>query len=426
MAVSKLWSVTHSLKKVIDYVSNPEKTEHEYFVDGINCNPLTARDQFVTVKEQFAKTGGIQAYHGYLSFEETNITPEFAQKVGMEFANRVWGKRFQIVVSTHLNTGHLHCHFVINSVSFADGKKLQNEEKAWFKFRHVADEVCKEFGLSYNPTPNRSKQSSYYYNVEKENKPTRYSILRTAIDEAISRSMSLSEFAYYLKQMGYEYQLSENRKYWTVVPKGYNKPIRLKNLGEDYTTEMIIKRLKENCRKGILRPFQKSAVIFLPYDEWAKKNKIQNAEGLHSIYLYYCYRLGAFSRKKQNTAQLYYLLKDDLIKIDEITQQTRLLGKYCINTDGQLLLFKSKHEEEIKVLTSERDILRSRLRRKIPAEEFERVKKQISEKSEHIKILRKEVKLCDGILRRSNVIKDNIDQITKDEEKQKTKGDFEL
>ncbi len=124
MAVTKLWSVTERLGQVIDYATNPEKTsakikrefspeqyqaladviayakdeektEREFYVEGINCNVAIARDQFITVKEQYQKTDGIQAYHGYLSFKETDISPEMAQKIGMEFANEVWGKRFQ-------------------------------------------------------------------------------------------------------------------------------------------------------------------------------------------------------------------------------------------------------------------------------------------------------------------------------------------
>ena len=131
MAVSKLWPVTVRLATVLDYASNPEKTtkskskysdadyqalrdvvayakngektERELFCEGIHCNPQTAREQFITVKEQFDKPDGIQAYHGYLSFEETDITPELAQQVGMAFAERMWGDRFQVLVTTHLN-----------------------------------------------------------------------------------------------------------------------------------------------------------------------------------------------------------------------------------------------------------------------------------------------------------------------------------
>ena len=107
MAVSRIWKVTVRLSQVIDYALNPEKTaannytpeqyqaladvlqyakdeektEREFFVDGINCNPSTARDQFITVKEQYGKEDGIQAYHGYLSFKEEDISPDLAQKI---------------------------------------------------------------------------------------------------------------------------------------------------------------------------------------------------------------------------------------------------------------------------------------------------------------------------------------------------------
>ena len=205
MAVSKLWAVKSNLGKVIDYANNPkktrnpkyseeqyqaladviayakdeEKTEKQFFVEGINCNPSTAREQFVSVKEGFAQTDGIQAYHGYMSFKEQDITPELAQKVGMEFAKRMWGKRFQVVVTCHLNTHHLHCHFVINSVSFVDGKRLVDNEKRWYFFRHVADEVCKEYGLYFNPEPKFERPTNYYYNkLEKAGMPNRHQVIR--------------------------------------------------------------------------------------------------------------------------------------------------------------------------------------------------------------------------------------------------------
>ena len=327
MAVSKLWSVSYNLKAVIDYAENPEKTknpkytpsqyqaladvlayakddektEREFFVEGINCNPTTARDQFVTVKEQYDKTGGVQAYHGYLSFKEQDISPELAQQIGMEFANRVWGKRFQIVVTTHLNTKHLHCHFVINSVSFADGHKMANEEKAWFKFRHIADEICKEHGLHYIENPNRSKRSSYYYNLEKAGMPTPYNVLKESIGLAISQSKSMVEFEYALKEMGYAYQLSDSRKYWTVIPKGRKKPIRLANLGENYTNEAIRERIKENRLNVHLVPFQKQTYKPRQYRLQTRGQKIKKVGGLYGLYLYYCYRLGALAKyKKKN------------------------------------------------------------------------------------------------------------------------------
>lgn len=248
MAVSKLWPVTVRLATVLDYASNPEKTtkskskysdadyqalrdvvayakdgektERELFCEGIHCNPQTAREQFITVKEQFDKPDGIQAYHGYLSFEETDITPELAQQVGMAFAERMWGDRFQVLVTTHLNTEHLHCHFVVNSVSFRDGKRLQNKEKAWWYFRHIADEVCLEHGLSVVQNPEAYQSPRILTQKDKAGMPTRYNLARAALDEAIAMSHNLRQLEYHLSEMGYALGSNPKRKYWTIRGKG--------------------------------------------------------------------------------------------------------------------------------------------------------------------------------------------------------------
>lgn len=445
MAVSKLWPVHSRLGQVIDYAANPEKTaaavyteaqyqalrdviayakdeektEREFFVEGIHCNPEAAREQFVSVKEKFGKTEGIQAYHGYLSFKEQDITPETAQKIGMELANEIWGKRFQVLVTTHLNTKHLHCHFVINSVSFVDGKKLWGDEKAWFKFRRVADRICEKYGLYYNPEPNRSRQSSYYYNKEKAGMPTRYTMAREAIDKAISHSTNLAAMKYALKEMGCELQVSESRKYWTIRLKGYSKPIRLKNLGEEYTNEAIKRRLIENQKNRIeIEPFQRASYRPRQYRLPTREQKIQKKSGLYRLYLYYCYRLGYLPKyKKQNTARLHYLLKEDLLKLDRISMEARLLGRENISTDRELFSYKASVEGQIRTLTDERTHLRKMLRRNMSGDELSKVRDRISTITDRIRTLRKEVTLCDGIAERSKLMEQNLSRVRADEEK---------
>ncbi len=400
MAVSKLWSVTSRLGQC------------EFYVEGINCNPATARDQFVSVKKAYGKDDGIQAYHGYLSFKEQDISPELAQKIGMEFANEVWGKRFQVVVTTHLNTKHLHCHYVINSVSFVDGKRLWGDEKAWFKFRLVADRLCEKYGLYYNPNPNRSKQSSYYYKQEQAGMPSRYSI---------TRSTNLKTFDYILTQMGYEHCLSDSRKYWTIVPKGYKKPIRLKSLGENYTEDAIKRRLTEN-QKVLIVPFAKETVRVRQYRLPTREHKIKKVGGLYGLYLHYCYKLGYLPKyKKQNTARLHYLLKEDLLKLDKITQETRLLGRENISTDEQLFSYKESVLSQIKSLTDDRTHLRKQLRRNLSDNELSNVKEQITAITSKLWTLRKEVGLCDDIAERSKVIEANLETVRVYEEKQERK-----
>ncbi len=444
MAVTKLWSVSTNLERVIDYAINhektsadlyteeqyqaladvlsyakdEEKTEQEFYVQGINCNPSTARDQFVSVKEGFGKTDGIQAYHGYLSFKEQNISPEMAQKIGMEFANEVWGKKYQVVVTTHLNTKHLHCHFVINSVSFLDGKRLWGEEKAWFKFRVIADRICEKYGLYYNPKPNRGGQNSYYYKQEQAGMPTRYSMLRSAIDEAISKSTNMKSFEYQLTQMGYTHCLSEQRKYWTIIPKGYNKAVRLKNLGEGYSEEDIKKRLIENQRNP-LRPFQSGTTYKRQYNLPTREDKIKKKSGIYRLYLYYCYKLGYLPKyKKPNTNRLHYSLREDLLKLDKISEEARLLGRENISTDEQLFSYKESLENEISKLTDDRTDLRKVMRRKMGADELSKVKDEVTTISDKIRKLQKEVRMCDSIAERSKVMEKNLQQEQAKEQKE--------
>lgn len=451
MAVTKLWKVTARLGQVIDYATNPEKTanpeyspeeyqalkdvlayakdeektEHEFFSEGINCNVIVARDQFITVKEQYGKVDGIQAYHGYLSFKENEVTPEQAQQIGMEFANKMWGGRFQVVVTTHLNTKHLHCHFVINSVSFADGKRLQNKEKSWYYFRHIADEICLEHKLSIVEKPELHRSPAYLTKKDEAGMPTRYNNAKKAIDEAIAMSHNLRQFQYELDVMGYRSNFNPNRKYSTVTPKTDEKQIRTCRLGAEYSKERIIERLIENRDNIAFLSLQSKAYRVRQYRLPTREQKIKKVGGLYGLYLYYCYRLGylpKYKQKQQNNARLHYLLKDDLMKLDTLTQQVRLLGKHQIGTDEQLFSYKRSVEAEIKSLTVDRTHLRNEIRKvKITDERLSAAKEKISAISERLKGLRAELKLCDGIAERSGVIADTLSQVKTEEEKSQRK-----
>lgn len=451
MAVTKLWKVNDRLDHVIGYAENPdktrrpkysdtdwqalkdvleyakdeEKTEQQFFVTGINCNADHARDQFVAIKQQYNKTDGIQAYHGYLSFKDTdNISPEQAHQIGVAFAEKMWGERFQVVVTTHLNTKCLHCHFVINSVSLVDGKRLQNKEKAWFYFRHIADKICREHNLSVIQEPQTHIGSLFLTRKDKAGIPTRYNLARSAIDEAIEHSRTMTEFKRYLSSMGYKYKISPNLKYWTVTPLGWERPIRLYRLGADYTNTCIQQRIEESdLYMGLnMKPFQKKQCVPFQYFE---PRKVKGS--LYNLYLYYCYRLGYFNKpkEKQNMREynrLPYLLRKDLMKLDQYSQEAELLGKHHIDTSGQLFSYTQSVENEIKTLTEERKHLRNKIRRRNTSEvELWETKAQISEISDRLKTLRRELSLCKDIAERSGVIEKNVEQILAEEEKQKGK-----
>ena len=105
------------------YASDEYKTEKRLYVSGVNVTPDTAKDKMQQTKLRYGKTDGIIAFPAIQSFKPGEVTPELAHKIGVEFAKEMWGDRFEVLIATHLNKEHLHNHFVINSVSFVDGKK---------------------------------------------------------------------------------------------------------------------------------------------------------------------------------------------------------------------------------------------------------------------------------------------------------------
>ena len=193
MATTSIWSVKGWLGKVLIYVENPDKTDNpdyikmnempdvekqglsdviayamnekknmQKYVSGINCSPMTARTEMLAVKKKFDKEDGIIAYHGYQSFAEGECTPDIAHEIGVKLAEELWGNRFQVIVATHLDKAHhLHNHFVVNAVSFADGKRYRRTNQDYRDMRSVSDRLCREYGLSVVENKNQKVTRNY-------------------------------------------------------------------------------------------------------------------------------------------------------------------------------------------------------------------------------------------------------------------------
>lgn len=341
----------------------------------------------------------------------------------MEFANSVWGKRHQVLVTTHLNTEHLHCHFVINSVSFVDGKRCR--ETSWFKFYKEADRICEKYGISTIKEPERYHDAKHLTMKDKAGMPTRYNLARSALDEAIAMSHNLKQLEYRLSEMGYAFGCNPKRKYWTIKGKGDERPIRLYRLGDEYTKDRITQRLIENRDSIDFVPFQPKSCRPKQYRLTTRSDRIGRMGGLYGLYLYYCYRLSYLPRYRagqQNNARVHYLFKEDLMKIDELTKQVTLLGKHHIGTSEQLFSYKRSVEEQIKTLTADRTHLRNEIRKVNRTDaELSQARTSISALSEKLKELRREVKLCEDIAVRSKVIEEKVGAVRAEEEKSKRK-----
>ena len=407
-----------TLGDVMSYAENEEKTEKKYYVSALNCNTTCAREQFINVKKAFDKEGGIIAYHAYQSFAPGETTPEQAHRIGVELAERLWGDRFQVIVATHLNTTCLHNHFVINSVSFRDGGRYHDCRDTYRILRQTSDEICKAHGLSVVEQPHNVNDPTYLHRADMAGMPTRHNLARQAIDEAISKSCTMREFEMHLRRLGYSTQFNPRRKYWTITPAGNTKPIRLARLGEEYTNERIMERVRENPQTVRMQTFQRGSGRQKQYLLLIRKDRIKKVGGLKGRYLRLCYELGYLPKYRQKPNSVHHLLKDELMKMDEISRQTRFLCRENITTAEELQLSTEHRQLEVERLTEKRDELRKEIRRRIPVEQKELCKEQISEITGQLKLLREELKLCEGIRQRSEEIREKLEVIDKEERKE--------
>lgn len=440
MATTAIWDVTDRLDRVIDYTTNPEKTENldfnssdfrdlqevlkytvqdaktekQFYVTGINCYPETACTQMSKTKLQFQKIGGILAFHGYQSFAPGEATPETAHAIGVKMAQELWGDRFEVVVSTHLDKNHLHNHFVLNSVSFKDGKRYYDNKTTYSLMRQTSDRLCREYSLSVIKNPQRGKSRHYAeWKAEQESKPTWRGLIREDVDKAIDESMTFTQFIANLRKQGYE--VKTGVKYMAVRPQGKERFVRLKTLGEDYTEEVIKERILHNRTPKRLQilpePKRKRYTI---RGGMKLKNK-RKLSGLQALYFHYLYKMGILPKQHVSRKRTHFLLREDLRHMEELTAQTRLLCSNHIESKEQLLDFQNGLNQEISTLLDSRKYLYHRLRRCKDESQKTEYKEQIAGLSKKLSLLRREVKLCEGILSRSEDMKQKLLQVRQEE-----------
>ena len=444
MAVTRIWSIKGRAGSPLEYVANPEKTQREFseserqaladviayaangdkteklfYTTGINCSVEYARDQFDTTKLRFGKTGGIVAYHAYQSFREGEVTPDEAHAIGVQLAKELWGENFQMVVATHTNSHCVHNHIVISSVSFRDGHKFNGCKANTRRLRDTSDRICLEHGLSVIENPKGKRVSSYVYKMEHAGMPTRYNVARQAIDESVALSLTIEEFKSELRKRGYNYRFDPQRKYWTITPPGWKKAIRIHQLGPDYTRESIERRIYENDPSVRQERLRQTYRMPNHYNLRRRIDCIMGRSGLEKLYLRYCYELGYLPKYKQNPTRLHIVLKEDLLKCDQYSEQAKLLARYHVSTDEDLAHLMEKMETQMNTLSHERDEQRLVAKRVLPEAQIMEARDNVKELTSEIRRLRHEMKVCGEIQERSGRVRENIEIVDRDRQREK-------
>lgn len=435
MATTKIWAIKDSLSRVVNYAENPNKTifsdleqtllyaedrnktidknEKTMYVTGVNCRRETAYKEMRFKQERFGKTTGNVAYHAYQSFKTGEVSPELAHKIGVELASKMW-QEHQVLVATHFNTGTYHNHFVVCSVNMFTGKKFNCNKGAYYKFRELSDELCEKYNLTVIKNPKGKTPRSIYF-AEKRGEPTKYNLMRKAIDETMEMCINYGQFKKIMYKKGYIINDDYNRKYPTIRSINDKKATRMYQLGEEYTPNAIAEKVRNN-------PYQyqnKYMEIFHPkkkkvYKKAKYKGSFEFISAvsltLELIFLTLFYLMGY--RKVEMQTKSYKPLspemKAEVRKLERYSNQVRLVCREKLDTLDDVKQFISKTNEEMTNYIDLRQKYRNKLRNCKDEDLIKEYKSKISACSLIIKKYRFDLKVANQIIKDVPKIKEII------------------
>ncbi len=413
--------IVDDLRSVIDYARNSDKTEKEYYVSGVNCEPESAYEEMEDTKKFYHKEDKILAFHAYQSFAEEEVSPELAHKIGVELANEMWGDRFQVIVTTHLNTKHVHNHLVLNSVSFKDGLKYYDNHTNYAKMRHISDELCREYGLSVIKEKPTKKKMNYDNFYKKSLYTDNYSNnAKRDLDLAIRQAYSYDDFLYLMKKLDYEITFRANKI--SIRKEPYKRNIRIeRRYGENYTIENIKRRILEE--QAVRVPFIESVYNYRKVKyPFAKRHKRAKAKGFVALYYHYCYLLKVFPSNIPQQ-KLPASIRADVSRMEELSNEARFLHAHNIKTLDDLINYKDETNYKINELLSQRERLWARRKLSKDGNEMHKIAEEISSLNDKIIKLRKKVELCEDIKIRVPKIEENLTELDTQEELEKETKD---
>ena len=342
MAISKILHMKDSgnsfharhLKRALDYVMNPEKTQRGRLVGAVNCQADMAFEQMMDTKKQFGKTDKRQGYHIILSFKEDEVEPDRAFKITQKFVAEYLGDAYEAVFVVHDNTDHVHSHIVFNSVSFVDGKKYRYEKGDWAKYiQPITNKLCQEYGLSIIDVEDGSKEKQHEnykdWSEYREGSFVWADMIKRDLDACILQANDLRGFLELLSEKGYEVKQG---KHLAVRPQGMTRFRRCKTLGENYSQEAIVERIaKEDLSFYQSQNEEKQAAIVKCY---VKRYRRAKMSGLQKRYYAKLYRIGKLKKKPYSQVWKY---KDDIRKMHKLQEQYLFLVRHKIESAEELV-----------------------------------------------------------------------------------------
>ena len=391
---------SRAISDIIDYVANPQKTDNGKLITGYGCDSRTADAEFLLAKRQYISATGrvrgaddVIAYHVRQSFKPGEITPEEANRLGVEFAKRFTKGNHAFVVCTHIDKSHVHNHIIWSAVNADCDRKFRNFWGSTRAVRRLSDTICIENGLSIVEDPKPHGKSYNKWLGEQAN-PSHREQLRVMIDRALEQKPAdFDALLKLLTEMGCE--VSRRGKAIRLKAPGWKNVARMDDkLGAGYSEAEIFSRLTES-RIGTAPPISDHTPIlpqrYFPYGRCYRVKgrlplKAGRAPGFRLLYLKYLYLL-----RKPPSRRKTPVSRAEAIKFDRYQEQFFYLYKNRIDSVEQLTMQQEALQAEIDALTDRRADL-YRLRRKAPDDTA--CSEEIGTITARLRVLRRELKLC--------------------------------
>ena len=263
MRKNKGKSIGACLHSHTSYIQNPDKTEQGELVSSYQCSPLTVDEEFLLTKRLYEQTTGrsqksdVIAYQVRQSFKPGEVTPEEANRIGYEFAERFLKGKHAFIVATHTDRAHIHNHIIYNSTTLDGTRKFKNFWLSTFAVQRLSDLICLEHQLStIEYKPYRERQKRIVYPPKESNRDRLCGIIDTILAE---KPGDYETFLQKLEQQGYEVKRG---KHTAVKGKGQKRFIRFRTLGIGYGEDEIKSVLEGKVEH---KPYQRKPLQEQPF-----------------------------------------------------------------------------------------------------------------------------------------------------------------
>ena len=403
MAITKILNIMESedrnpashLKKALEYIQNPDKTEECVLVGGINCLPDTAFEQMEETKNIFNKTGKRQGYHVIISFSpEEKVTAEQAMYVLEHFAKDVLGDDYEAVYAVHTDREHMHGHLIWNSVSMTTGKKYNSPKGNWKNhLQPITNKYCDELGLSIMPAEYSRNPKNISRDKWEREMSMKEIILRDAKMCAYAAG-NVEHFKYLMKRLGYVFKKDA---WMEVQAPGFKYYHKLAKLDEMFSEETL--------RHHVDMPWMAKPYFYSSDIRELHRAKLSSFQKKFYAKLY---RLRIVEQKRFAVGGAKYA--EDLKRFHQLQDEYLLLVNNDIKDVAGLVKYRSEQQEKMqRIGDRQQEIYResSSRKRSIKNEEQYReyqiwhveVQEELDELKQEKREIKRKLQLADGIVK---------------------------